>query len=94
VTSIRVSAIAVVASVSVVALGRALLAADISAGAVILFPGLIVEMVRVGGVHGSGHSAVLTELCTVGVSLMVWLFAFFLLLGVREVIVNLVRRRK
>jgi hypothetical protein len=94
VTILRGSGISLVASIVIVAIGRALLAADIFFGAVILFPGGIVEMLRVGGVHGSSHSVFLTELCTVGVSMIVWLLAVLLALGTREVIVDLVRKRK
>lgn len=80
-------------SALIVGIGRCLLATNNSAGALILLPGVIVEFFRVGGVHGSSHSVLLTELCTVGVSMIVWLLAILLMLGARNAILG-ARKRK
>jgi hypothetical protein len=90
----RILGISIAASVIVVGIGRALLAADNFAGALILLPGGILEIFRVGGVHGSSHSVFLTELCTVGVSLIVWWLVILLVFGVCEVILKRARKKK
>ncbi|MDQ5977309.1 MAG: hypothetical protein QG602_281 [Verrucomicrobiota bacterium] len=90
----RAWTVSITISVILVALGRALLAADLFAGAVILLPGGIVEMIRVGGVHGSSHSKFFTDLCTVGVSLGVWCVVVRVAIEAFDAIKDFTRRKR
>jgi hypothetical protein len=93
-TTPRAAVISAIASIATAASGRALMGADSMIGYAILFPGGIVEIFGVRGVHGSSHSKFLTELRLAGVSAFAWWIVVFLFLGFREIVLSLFKSKK
>ena len=85
-------AIAAIGSAILVGVARLLMPFEFAVADLILFPGSIAELLRIGGVHGrGGFHGLSSEITVEGVSFLAWFVVLLVIIGLWRLAVNCIR---